>query len=183
MIFAIHGVHSPCSHRSVVRWGGHMQCPCVCLLFVSGRSGIILNKSTGAITDRSQSAKDIDPYFKSQLYVEDPSHWKPVLILPDGLSKPRQQAHDGNLISAMGGIHIHNILIDSPASYHWAITTLWWVQITVTGTDGRSQWSVRSIDSGSQWTVRGIDGGLQWTVRDINDGQNELTVSHLLHHL
>ena len=43
----------------------------VCVLFVSSRSGIVFNPSAGAITDDSQSAKDIDPYFKSQLYVED----------------------------------------------------------------------------------------------------------------
>ena len=46
----------------------------VCVLFVSSRSGIIINLRAGAITDHSQSVKDIDPYFKSQLYVEDPSH-------------------------------------------------------------------------------------------------------------
>ena len=68
----------------------------VCLLFVSCRSGIVFNLSAGAITDHSQSAKDIDPYFKSQLYVEDPDHRKPVLILPNGLSKPGVRAHDKN---------------------------------------------------------------------------------------
>ena len=45
----------------------------VCVLFVSSRSDIVFNPSVGAITDHSQSAKDIDPYFKSQLYVEDPA--------------------------------------------------------------------------------------------------------------
>ena len=60
----------------------------VCVLFVSSRSGIVFNPSADAITDHSQSAKDIDPYFKSQLYVEDPCHRMPVLILPNGLSKP-----------------------------------------------------------------------------------------------
>ena len=44
----------------------------VCTAFVSSRSGIVFNPSAGSITDHSQSAKDIDPYFKSQLYVEDP---------------------------------------------------------------------------------------------------------------
>ena len=44
----------------------------VCVMFVSSRSGIVFNPSASAITDHSQSAKDIDPYFKSQLYVEDP---------------------------------------------------------------------------------------------------------------
>ena len=63
----------------------------VCVLFVSSRSGIVFNPSAGAITDRSQSAKDRDPYFKSQLYVEDPGNRKPVLILPNGLCKPGEQ--------------------------------------------------------------------------------------------
>ena len=39
----------------------------VCVLIVSSRSGIVFNQSAGAITEHSQSAKDIDPYFKSQL--------------------------------------------------------------------------------------------------------------------
>ena len=68
----------------------------VCVLFVSSRSGIVFNPSAEAITDHSQSAKDMDPYFKSQLYVEDPGHRKPVLILPNGLSKPGERAHDRN---------------------------------------------------------------------------------------
>ena len=41
----------------------------VCVLFVSRGSGIVFNPSADAITDHSQSAKDIDSYFKSQLYV------------------------------------------------------------------------------------------------------------------
>ena len=68
----------------------------VCVLFVSSRSGIVFNSSAGAITDHSQSAEDIDPYFKSQLYVENPGHRKPVLILPNGLSKPGERAQGRN---------------------------------------------------------------------------------------
>ena len=45
----------------------------VCVLFVSSRSGIVFNPSAGATTDHSQSAKDMDPHFKCQLYVEDPT--------------------------------------------------------------------------------------------------------------
>ena len=45
----------------------------VCVLFVSSRSGIVFNSNAGDITDDSQSATDIDPYFKSKLYVEDPA--------------------------------------------------------------------------------------------------------------
>ena len=66
----------------------------VCVLFVSSRSGIDFNPSAGAITDHGQSGKDIDLYFKSQLYVEAPDHRKPVLILPNVLSKPGERAHD-----------------------------------------------------------------------------------------
>ena len=68
----------------------------VCVLFVSSRLGIVFNPSAGANTDHSQLAKDIDPYFKSQLYVNDPGHREPVLILPNGLSKPGERAHDRN---------------------------------------------------------------------------------------
>ena len=62
-----------------------MRRPCV--LFVSSRSGI--NPSAGVITDHSHQ-----PYFKSQLHVVDLGHRKPVLILPNGLSNPRERAHD-----------------------------------------------------------------------------------------
>ena len=92
--------------------------------FVSSKSGIVFNPSAGAIIDHSQSAKEIDPYFKSQLHVEDPGHQKPVIILPNGPSKPREREHDRNLISAEGGIQTHNLLIDSSACYHLAITAL-----------------------------------------------------------
>ena len=68
----------------------------MCKLFVSSRSGIVFNPSASAITDHSQSVKDIDPYFKSQLYVKDPGHRTPVLILQNGLSKPGERAHDRN---------------------------------------------------------------------------------------
>ena len=48
----------------------------MCVLFVSSRSGIVFNPGASVITDHSQSAKDIDPYFKSQLSVEDPARRK-----------------------------------------------------------------------------------------------------------
>ena len=66
-----------------------MRCPCVYRLCLAG-SGIVFNPSAGAITDHSQLAKDIDTYFKSQHYVEDPGHRKPVLILPNRPSKPQE---------------------------------------------------------------------------------------------
>ena len=101
-----------------VKWANAMP---VCVLFVSRRSSIVFNPSAGAITDHSQSAKDIDPYFKSQLCVKDTGHREPVLILPNGLSKPGDRAHDRNKISAIlpwVGIQTHNLLIDSSACYH-----------------------------------------------------------------
>ena len=107
-----------------VCYGAVSICDTRLLLFVSSRSGIVFNPSAGVITDHNQSANDIDPYFKFQLYVDDPGHRKPVLILPNGLSKPGARAHDRNLISAMGGIRTHNLLIDSPTCYHRAITAL-----------------------------------------------------------
>ena len=85
--------------------------------FVSSRSGV--NSIVGTITDHSQSAKDIDPYFKSQLYVEYPGHRKPLLILPNGPSKnPESERTTEILISALGVIRTHNLVIDSPACYH-----------------------------------------------------------------
>ena len=39
----------------------------VCILFVSSTSDIVLNPNAGAFINYSQSAKDIGPYFKSEL--------------------------------------------------------------------------------------------------------------------
>ena len=66
------------------------------ILLVSSTSGIVLNPSAGAMTDDSQSAKDRDLYFKSQLCAKDPGHRKPIFILPKGLSKSGERAHDRN---------------------------------------------------------------------------------------
>ena len=52
----------------------------MCILFAFSRSGIDFNSKQSAVTDHSQSTKDIDPYFKSQLYDEDPGHRKPYLF-------------------------------------------------------------------------------------------------------
>ena len=96
----------------------------VYVLFVSSRSGIVFNTNASAITDHSQSANDIEPYFKFRLYVEQPGHGKQVLISPNGLCKPEQRAHDRYLISAVDGIRTHNLLIDSPACHHWSINVI-----------------------------------------------------------
>ena len=76
-----------------VRWAYVMTAN---VLFVSSTSGIIFDLSTGTTTDHSQSAKDADPYFKSQFYVEDPGHRKPVLTLLNGMNKPEEQELDRN---------------------------------------------------------------------------------------
>ena len=69
---ALNGVHSSSSNRCVVqvRWAYAMP---VCVLFVCSTSGIVFNRRAGDITKYSQSAKDRDQYFKSQLYVETPA--------------------------------------------------------------------------------------------------------------
>ena len=73
---ALHGVRSPCSHRCVMQWDGHVMYAHV--LFVSSTLGIVFNLSADTITDHSQSAKDRDPYFMYTNSVKDPGHWKPV---------------------------------------------------------------------------------------------------------
>ena len=87
----------------------------MCVLFVSSRLGIVFNLSTGEITDHSQSANNIDPYFKSQALYVGPGHRKPILNLPNELCKPGERAPDRNLISAVDWIRTHNLLIDSRA--------------------------------------------------------------------
>ena len=82
-----------------MRWAYAMP---VCVLFMSSRSVIVFNPSSGAITDHSQSAKEIDPYFKSQFYVDVPGHRKSVLILPNGLNKSGKRAHDRNFYFCRG---------------------------------------------------------------------------------
>ena len=81
--------------------------------------GIILNPSAGAITDHSQSAKDIDSYFKSQLYVEE---WRaPTTENQYSFYQMDWVNHSASaqqkLISAMGGIQIYNLLIEKPVFY------------------------------------------------------------------
>ena len=66
------------------------------VLFVSSMSGIVFDQSAHAVIDNSQSAKNIDQYFKFQLCVKDPDHEKLVIILPNGICKPGEWAHDKN---------------------------------------------------------------------------------------
>ena len=70
-----------------------MRCMCSCVLFVSSTSVIGFNSS----------AKDIDQYFKTSSMWRTPCHQKSVLILPNGLSKFGERAHDRNLISTVVG--------------------------------------------------------------------------------
>ena len=73
--------------------------------------------------------KDIDPYFKSQLYVEDPTSRKDGTHFP--YSKPEERVHDRNYISEVRRIRTHNLFIVSPAYYHLTITTDYLVIIRV----------------------------------------------------
>ena len=98
-----------------------MRYPCVCVLFVSSRSGIVFNPIVSVITDKSRSAKDIDQYFKFQLHVDDPASQKTVRISP--YCKLGERVHDRNYISDVSRIGTHNLLIVSTAYYHIAITT------------------------------------------------------------
>ena len=96
-----------------------------CVLFVSSRSRIVFNPSAGAITDHSQSANDIDQYFKSRLYVEDHGHRTPVIFYRLSWVNLKSARTTEILISAVGEIRTHSVLIDSPARYHWTITALY----------------------------------------------------------
>ena len=66
---------------------------CLCVYCLSSMSGIIFNMCAGEITDHSQSAKEIGLCFMSHVYMNEPSHRKPlVLVLLNGLSKLRERA-------------------------------------------------------------------------------------------
>ena len=49
-----HGVHSPCSHRSVVRWGWHMRCPCVYCLCLAGQVSFSTRAPVQSLTTVNQ---------------------------------------------------------------------------------------------------------------------------------
>ena len=68
----------------------------ICVQFASCTSDVVFDPSADVITDHSQSAKDIDSYFKSQFNAEDSGHRKSALILSNELSKPGQRARDRN---------------------------------------------------------------------------------------
>ena len=51
---ALHGVHSPCSHRSVMRWGGHMRCPCGYCLCLAGRVSFSTRAPVQSLTTANQ---------------------------------------------------------------------------------------------------------------------------------
>ena len=73
---------------------------CLCLVRRISAS----NPSANAITFNNQSAKDIDQYFKTELNAEDSLPPKSELILPNGLCKFGERAHDRNLVSTVGEI-------------------------------------------------------------------------------
>ena len=88
----------------------------VCVLFVSRRSGIVFNPSDGAITDYNQSANDIDPYFKVQLYVEDPGHRTPLFILPNVLSKHEERKRTTEIVFFLRGWDSNSQPLDRQSS-------------------------------------------------------------------
>ena len=83
---ALHGVHSPYSHRSVVQWVGHMPYPCVCCLFLAGR----VSFSTRA---PMQSLTTVNQRRTKNCFLSHSSMWrtrppKAGTPLPNGLIKP-----------------------------------------------------------------------------------------------
>ena len=66
----------------------HMRCPCVDCLCLARRSSFSARAPVQSLTTVNQ--RRTDPCFKSHLCV------KPVLILPNGLSKPGKRAHNRN---------------------------------------------------------------------------------------
>ena len=90
----LHGMQSPCSQEcDEVRWAYAMP---VCVLFVSSRWGIVFNPGAGAITEDSQSAKEIDPYFRSKrcdgpLLLQAGFHFMERLSKPGERSSVRQK--------------------------------------------------------------------------------------------
>ena len=76
----------------------------VCVLFVSSTSNIGFKPECKCNHSHNQSAKDIDQYFKTELNAEDSLPPKSELILPNGLCKFGERAHDRNLIYTVGGI-------------------------------------------------------------------------------
>ena len=67
----------------------------VCLLIVSSTSGIVFNQSAGALTDTANHRRTRTRIL-SPSSLEDPGHRKLVLILPNGMSKHGERAHDRN---------------------------------------------------------------------------------------
>ena len=125
----------------------------LCVLFVSSRPDIIFNLSAGAITDRSQSAKDIDPYFKSQLYVEDSATEGQYSFYRMGWVNSESQRMTEIKFSAWVGIEPTNywsIVNVLSLSYHRSILICsllvrWRMPIIRSSLDPRA-WDQRSIN-------------------------------------
>ena len=58
----------------------------ICATSHSGSNIQRVGGSDGAITDNSQSTKDINTYLKSQLNMQHPDHQEILFILPNGLT-------------------------------------------------------------------------------------------------
>ena len=117
----------------------------ICVRFVSSASDIVFNPSADEMTDCSQSAKDTEPYFKSQL-CGGPQEPKVGPNGPNGPSQPGASAWQKKLISAMGRIWTNKFLIDWPIFVSPTTTaTTMFVVLSVIGVDVQtiSTWCVK----------------------------------------
>ena len=105
-----------------MRWGGHMRCSCVYCLCLAGRVSFSTRAPEQSLTTANQR-RTWTRILSSSFMWRTPAT-ESRYSFTEWLSKPGERAHDRNSISAVGGIRTHNLLIDSPACYHWAITAL-----------------------------------------------------------
>ena len=101
-----------------------MRCSRVNRLYLARRLSFSTRAPAQSLNTANQRRMQ-KPHLKSERNVENPGRRKPVLILLNGPSKPEERASERTtekLNSDVGGIRIHILLIDKPASYSRAIT-------------------------------------------------------------
>ena len=77
--FEVTSMHSPCNHRCVVRWGGHVRCSCVCCLCLAGRV---------SFSTRAQ-VQPLYPFYRmTGVNLKRERTWHNILFLPSDLSEP-----------------------------------------------------------------------------------------------
>ena len=94
-------------------------CVCVCWLWLACRISVSTRAQmqSPSTTNQQRTQSSI---LRSSSTWRTPCHQKQVLILPNGLSKLGERAHDSNLISTVGGILTHNLLISIRRILHEA---------------------------------------------------------------